>query len=431
MKKLIGKEAIGKTSGASELCFSNELREWAHFDLPKRVVINDLTLREGRQLEGSVLSVDEVVHIARLLEELGVPMIQVGAFYQTNSRGSSWDYPYLQALGKAGLKIEMEAMGNHQQPPFTKKVILECLKRVLDSGLSFILCTALNDEIMDAVASASGGVIKGNKEALRDYEIDVGVTLCEYAKSQGRPMNVNLQDFMRCDFGFMERYIGALVDAGVNIVELDDIIAPAPPFVYQWTMNWVHKRFPKTRLGVHVHNDYGNALNAVLASMQGGAEVLHCGINGYGERAGHCDLGALVINLEYFYGIDTGINTEKLYEIATAIADIMKQPIPTAWPLTGSQAFSHIHDWHWQYPDRPTLLTCVQPEAVGGKPRPILGEYMGRWGIRNRTKDVGGIGDIPDNKWDDVVEMLRYEMMWRKRPLSDDEFRRAVLRALE
>lgn len=427
-KRLIGMEAIkAKKSGASELCFSDEIRKWAHWDLPKKVTINDLTLREGRQLEGIVLTVDEAVHIARLLEELGVPMIQVGGFYQTNSKGTSWDYPYLQAIGKAGLKMDIEVMINHQQPPFTKKAIKEALQRSLDCGLASILCTALSDQIMEAVRDASGGVIKGDVKALRDYEIEVGTMLCEYAKSQGIPMNVNLQDFMRCDAGFRERYIGALVKAGVNIVELDDIIAPASPVVYQWVMNSVHKKFPDTRLGVHVHNDYGNALNSVLAAFQGGAEVLHCGINGLGERAGHCDLGQLVINLHYFYGIDTGIKTEKLCEISTAIADIMKQPIPPTWPLTGSQAFSHIHDWHWQYPDRPTLVTCVPDNAVGAKPRPILGEYMGKVGIRNRAKAVGGIPEIPDTKMEGVVEALRYEMMWRKRPISDDEFRRILL----
>lgn len=367
---------------------------------------------------------DECVHIAKLLEELGVPMVQIGNF-------APYDYEVMKAISKAGLSMEMEAMGvQHQQPPFTKEVALEATKRALDCNMAFCLCSALSDDILLGVADASDGIIKGNLDSLRDREIDITVACVEYAKSQGQPMNVNLQDYLRCNFDFMERFVRALVNAGVDVIILDDIIAPAPPTVYQYVTNWVHKRVPEARLGIHVHNDFGNALNAVLAAFQGGAEVLTCGINGYGERAGHTELASLVINLEYFYGFKTGIRTEKLLEISTAIADILRMPIPKMWPLMGERAYSHVMDWHWQYPNHPFITTCIKPEVVGQEPHAILGEYLGHFGIRRRGEAVG-IKEIPDNKMEAVIDGLRKEMIWRKRPLSDNEFRKVVVPILE
>ena len=45
--------------------------------LPKKVIVNDLTLREGRQIEGIVLSLDELLRIAEQLDDLGTPMVQL------------------------------------------------------------------------------------------------------------------------------------------------------------------------------------------------------------------------------------------------------------------------------------------------------------------------------------------------------------------
>lgn len=426
MKKLVGREAIGQVSGASALCFSDQVRTFANYDLPNNVIIDDCTLREGRQIEGVVLTVDECVRIARLLEELGVPMIQIANF-------RPYDYDVMKAIGKLGLKMETETMSAaHQYPPYTFDGVKVAIDRALDCNLGFVLCSFLSDDIVQAYADGARGAMKGNLSALKERQIDITVQAAKYAKGQGRPINVNLGDFLRCEFTFMERFIHAIVDNGVNIIHLDDISAPAPPPVYQYVVSWIHKRVPKARLGIHVHNDFGNALNAVLAAVQGGVEVAICGVNGLGEKAGHCDLAQLVLNLELFYGFDTGIRREKLVEVSTAIADIMNQPVPPAWPIVGSRAFSAVSDAHWAWSEtgHPFLAHCVLPEVVGGIARPVFGEWGGRWGLGKKVRELG-MPEIPDEKVGAVVDALRSEMRWKKKPLTDEEFRRVVMSAVE
>ena len=65
MSHLRGRDAINKLTGVTPAMFSPEIR--AQMSLPSKVVINDITLREGRQVEGTVLTADECVKIAELL----------------------------------------------------------------------------------------------------------------------------------------------------------------------------------------------------------------------------------------------------------------------------------------------------------------------------------------------------------------------------
>ncbi len=415
MKKLRGREAVGHISGVSPLNFDQEVR--AGMSLPKRVVINDLTLREGRQLEGVVLTVDECVRIARQLEELGVPMIQIANF-------SAYDYEIMKALGKLNLRMKTECMTSRQRPPFTREMLRELVDRSIECHLGVKVNLPLSNDILRALSEARG---EGNKslDRLKKEEIEFAVEMVEYVKKQGSTMNVNMQDFLRCDWEYMQEIISELVKAGVGVITVDDIAGPALPAAYTYRVRKLKSAVPKAILGTHVHNDFGLGLPALLAAFEGGAEVLDCGINSLGERAGHADLASVVICLEFLYGYDTGIKTEKLYETAVLVADITKQPIPKTNPVVGQNVFSHVMDWHWQFPKYPWLLSALAPEVVGNASRAIIGEFCGPYGIRMKGKELGI--DIPPEKIDTVRARLREEMRWRKRPLTDDEFRKIAL----
>jgi len=49
----------------------------ASLHLPQRVILNDLTLREGRQVEGLLVTPELLQRVARELEESGIPMLQL------------------------------------------------------------------------------------------------------------------------------------------------------------------------------------------------------------------------------------------------------------------------------------------------------------------------------------------------------------------
>ena len=59
----------------SQHCFSDKIR--SEMTLPDKVQLNDITLREGRQLPGVSLKLEQVIEIADALVDAGVSMLQM------------------------------------------------------------------------------------------------------------------------------------------------------------------------------------------------------------------------------------------------------------------------------------------------------------------------------------------------------------------
>lgn len=416
MNNLRGREAIGVITGVSPHNFSDEIRSGMH--LPKEVTVNDLTLREGRQIEGVVLSLDELVRIADQLEELGVPMVQLSLL-------GPGDYDFLKEFKKRGIKMKVEVFSaGHQAPPFTVKTMNDQIDRILETGAGLPdLPFALSDDLLKSVAYGAGQKDKSIDD-LKKEEIEFAIEAVQHTKSQGAKINVNLQDFMRCDIGYMQNFCKELAKAGVNIITLDDITGPSLPSVYKYCTRKVKEVVPDVPLGIHVHNDFALGLPGVLGALEGGAEILDCGINGYGERAGHCELAQLVAILEFLYGYDTGIKLERLTETARLVSDIMRQPMPKWSSITGDNAFSHLADWHWQHQEFPWAVAALSPEVVGNSCRAIFGHQVGPYGLRVKAKELGI--NIPDEKLPRLATALTEKMRWSKRPVTDIEFRSIV-----
>ena len=49
-------------------------------------------------------------------------------------------------------------------------------------------------------------------------------------------------------------------------------------------------RFPRERIGIHAHNDTGQAVANSLAAVRAGARQIQGTLNGIGERCGNADL---------------------------------------------------------------------------------------------------------------------------------------------
>jgi isopropylmalate/homocitrate/citramalate synthase len=415
-----GKDAINTLTGVTPAMFAPEIR--AQMSLPAKVVINDITLREGRQAEGTILTTDECVRIAEcLVHELNVPMLQMGGYKPR-------DRAYMQAVAKflagCGKKVRTEAMTSaHQNSPrFNKAQLLETIDIIADGGFGAVICLAASDDILRGCAGHRGD---GHMsiEDLRKQEIDTGLAAIAYARKRGlAEINVNLQDFLRTDLGFLKQFCKALAQAGVDTIVLDDFGGGlALPILYKEIFRAVKREVPDTALGVHAHNHAGMAVATALASVEGGCEVITVGVNGYGEGTGHVSLAETVYHLEYLYGFDTGIRMDKLRPVSVMVADIMNKTLPKTTPLVGDDAFVVMHDKHHQYPEYPFMFIPMKPELVGNRHRVGFSEWCGPFGLRMHAEAIGET--MPKDKTEPMVAALLEEMRWRKRPLTDDEFR--------
>ena len=424
MSGLRGKEAIGKLTGVTPTNFAHELRK--QMDLPERIVLNDITLREGRQFEGTILTTDECVKIAEcLVHDLNIPMIQMGGYKPR-------DRAFMKAVGKflegCGRKVRTEAMTSaHQNSPnFNLAQLLGTLDIIADSGFGTVICLASSDTFLRACAEHRGDGGR-SLDDLRAQEIETALKAINYARAKGIPeINVNFQDFLRADLEFLKHFSKVMGDAGVDTIVLDDFGGGIGlPLLYKEIFRAVKKVVPKTALGIHSHNHAGMAVATALASVEGGCELITVGVNGYGEGTGHVSLAETVYQLEALYGFDTGIRLENLRPASVMIADIMKHPLSKIAPLVGDDAFVVMHDKHHQYPEYPFMFVPMKPEMVGNKGRVGFSEWAGPFGLRLHAKALGEA--IPENEIAPILEALTDEMQWRKRALTDQEFR-ALLR---
>jgi len=420
MQRLRGKEAIGHISDVSLLNFSDELR--AEMNLPKRVVLSDLTLREGRQLEGRVLTNEQCLRVARELDELGFPEIQVPFSERYGEE------ELLDQLIKLGLKARITVMTSVPQLPPTyswdKQMIV--LDKIISRGAIPYLSLCLSNRMLKAFSN-----FRGEKDRSLDYlkkqQIEMGVKAVQRVKEQKGIINGNVQDPMRCDLDYFDALCKELADSGMNYIVFDDLCCPGTPSVFKYIYRRAKKAVPNGTFGVYVHDDYGFGLGATLDAVEGGAEILMGTVNGFGKRGGMVDLGQLAVVLEFMYGYDTGIRLEKLTEVSRLVADIYREPLPRAKPVTGYSAYAHGADWHVQFafpehpdPDLQWVVQSIDPRVVGQKPRVAFYHMSGPICVRAHALTFGITLSIVQSE--NVWLQLREYLKWRSRPISDEEF---------
>ena len=87
----------------------------------------------------------------------------------------------------------------------------------------------------------------------------------------------------------------------------------------------------------HGHRDRGLGLANCLAAFRAGATRVHgCGL-GIGERSGNAEIDLLLVNLKLLGWIERDLS--KLGEYCQAVSEATGVPIPSNYPVVGSDAF--------------------------------------------------------------------------------------------
>jgi isopropylmalate/homocitrate/citramalate synthase len=392
---------------ASPHNFALEVREQMH--LPKQVILNDLTLREGRGLDGVFLDPKDFEVIAGGLAEIGIPMVQLHYVPEELEH-----FAKLKLLMKAEVLISSP----YQRPPYTIEAHRKKIDLVIGLGLSPDLCFGTSDQLLLGRQDIQGGSYSG--EELRKRELDAAVEAVRYGKQKGGIVHTNLQDFLRADFAFVRQLCRELANAGIDLITLDDFAGPGIPAAYKYAVEQIKKEVPTTPLGIHVTNDFGLGSAVVLGAFEGGAEVLDVGINNYGERTGHADLAEIAVALEVFYDKPTGIKLDRLVWLSKLAAEAFRIPVPTFKPLVGEKAFADVGDVHYSYKNHPWIYRVVSESLVGNRRVIAFGDKSGPNAVRAKAATLGL--KIEDASLNNVVDRLLAKLREVRRPISDEEF---------
>ncbi len=351
--------------------------------------VYDTTLRDGAQQEGMNLSVLDKLAIAPLLDELGVGFIEGGwpgaipkdtEFFKRAAKELDFRNAELAAFGatrKAGAKTHEDAQ----------------VRALVDSEAPVVTLVAKSD--IRHVERALRTTPEENLAMIRDT--------VAYLRDQGRRVILDAEHFFdgfRYDGDYALRAVIAAFEAGAETVCLCDTNGGMLP-------DWVHDVVSKVRaetdgrIGMHAHNDSGCAVANSLAAVAAGAAHVQGCVNGYGERTGNADLGAVVANLQIKLGrqVLAGNGLRDLTRISHAIAEITNIAPFARQPYVGASAFAHKAGLHASaIKVDPDMYQHTDPLAVGNDMRMLISDMAGRASIELKGRELGfdlaGQGDV-------------------------------------
>jgi isopropylmalate/homocitrate/citramalate synthase len=378
------------------------------FDLPKKVRIHEVTLREDDQSPYVSLRHEEKIRIAEALNELGVWSIEIA--------------PTISKEDEIATK-EMAKRG------FNAKVISFVSWRKEDVDLAR-KCD-VDGVIIDFVGNPWQGKTFFNMSP--DEQIQRGVETLQYAKQHGLYAIALPWDNYRAPLDFLEKlYKRAVNDGKADEASISDTFGCALPWTTVHMIKKVRSWIPGVPIQKHVHNDFGLATAETVAAVCGGAEVLHTTMCGLGERAGNAATEEAAVALELLLGVKTGINLEKLHYTAELIQDLTKIRMAPNKPIVGSNIFRTGSGWiFWmqqkaQAAGRATGLLPFTPDLVGTpvRSRYIIGKAAGNSLVQTKLKEMGI--SVTDQQLTAITEKIKEESMIRKGEVPETEVKRIV-----
>jgi isopropylmalate/homocitrate/citramalate synthase len=138
-------------------------------------------------------------------------------------------------------------------------------------------------------------------------------------------------------------------------------------------------RQTRERLGVpletHFHMDFGLGVANTLIAVAEGVGVVQTTVTGIGERAGNTPMEETVLALLTMYGLDTGIHTERFFDLSQLVMRIADVAQPSNRPVVGERLYNVesgiISTWVRNVGDELTESFPYRPELVG-QPAPVL-----------------------------------------------------------
>lgn len=309
---------------------------------------------------------EEKLEIARLLDEIGVPILDVGIPVVSTEEARG-----VRAIVAAGLDATVMAAG---------RTVRRDVEACIDCGV---------DEI--ALFTAGSDLhIRHKLNLTREQVKEISVREVEYAVAHGLAVSFVTEDTFRADLDFVADLYNACTEAGAHRAVVCDTVGVMTPPGIRWFFDQISTRLKRTELSFHGHNDFGFAVANSLAACEAGVLVPHACVNGLGERSGNASLEELVVALEALYGYDTGIDISRLHELSQLVERLSGIPVGMHQPLVGHNAFSHESGIHAHGVIKHTATyEPIQPERIGRRRTIVFGKHTGSVAVADRLHSSG------------------------------------------
>jgi len=349
----------------------------------ERLYIFDTTLRDGAQTQGVDFSLDDKQKIAIALDNLGVDYIEGGwpganltdtEFFQKKHKFKNAKLTSFGMTKKSGRSADNDPGLSALMNSNTVSVCL--VGKSWDFHVDIALGIS-NEENLKNISESAKHFIKEKKEFMFDAE--------------------HFFDGYKANPKYAISCLKAAFDQGTRWIVLCDTNGGTLPHEITEIVTEVSKIIPGKNLGIHAHNDTGNAVANSLSAVLAGVRHIQGTINGLGERCGNANLMSLIptfyLKKDFSEKFKINIkpnNIKKLTQCSRLLDEILNRKPNKHLPYVGAAAFSHKGGLHVSAVQKdPKTYEHIDPEEVGNTRNIIISDQAGKSNILSRLRTIG------------------------------------------
>jgi 2-isopropylmalate synthase len=366
----------------------------------ERLYLFDTTMRDGALTTGVDFSLDDKRHIAAMLDRLGVDYVEGG-------------YPGANPLDTEFFKQKPTRRARFCAFGMTKRPGRSVAN---DPGLAGLFAADADAIVYVAkswdyhVHVALGCTLEENIECIADS--------VEAAVASGREAMVDCEHFFdgyKANPKYALLCAKTAIEAGARWAVLCDTNGGTLPHEVDRIVGEVARVIPGANLGIHAHNDTGNAVANSLAAVRAGARQVQGTLNGLGERCGNANLVTLVPTLalkpELAESFETGLTPEALRQltsISRAFDEFLNRAPNRQAPYVGASAFATKAGIHASAIAKdPRTYEHVPPERVGNKRAVLVSDQAGRSNLLAGLNRLGVEADPTDPRLQRLLDEVK------------------------
>ena len=349
-----------------------------------QIIINDTTLRDGEQAAGLAFNPEQKVAIAKFLDAIGVPELEVG----------------IPAMGKEEMKA-ITAIKNLDLDAKLlgwNRAVISDIKASIACGLKRIHIAIPVSGIQ--IANKFHGQWRVSLQRLQDC--------IHFALDHGLWVAVGGEDSSRADESFLEDVALYAQEWGASRFRFCDTVGILEPFKTHFKIKRLVSNL-SIPVEIHTHNDFGLATANAIAGLKAGATSVNTTVNGLGKRTGNAALEEVIMALKCIYNIDLGIDTQHLLELSKLVANAASENSLTQ--ESGMYAHGMIAN--------PETYQSSLPETVSWDSNLVVGKNSGRHLLSNLLAENGVF--LNPEETQSLLNRVRHQSTLKKRNLTTAE----------
>ncbi|MDR0307758.1 MAG: citramalate synthase [Chitinispirillales bacterium] len=345
-----------------------------------KVDIYDTTLRDGNQALGISLSLNDKLHIAAKLDEIGMNYIEGGWPNPTNTI----DTEFYIRIKKMNLKAKIAAFGSTKRPgnkveddPFMQALISTGV------GVATIFGKTWDLHVLQVINTTLEENLIMINDSVRFLKKNMGEVVYDAE---------HFFDGYKANPEYSVKTLEAAKDAGADCLVLCDTNGGLLPDEFLKIFREVKSKMgDDVKFGVHMHNDSGCAEASSCLGVIEGAQHVQGTMNGLGERCGNANLCTIIPNLQIKRGFDL-VTPEQLRMMRSAsiyVAELANTIPNIRHPYVGEAAFSHKAGAHADGVRKVReSFEHINPELVGNTRQFVVSDQAGAATILEKLSKI-------------------------------------------